>query len=464
MKRLFSFFLSAVMMFCFISFSSSEDVSVSSYNFDLFMHLNIDAFPDDMRSRMEGYAELINMLEFKGNLTFAGDNHSFDLNLEIIPVTNPDASLSFRFFGLPEFVGVSSDLFGEETIWLNNLLLMEFSYKTWNNLQIPLQYIALLYPYVYRSAFAKMASAWKKGIGSPDCDTVISSQSIQGVSSSWSDILQNDSRLIYWIAAVSALSDDHGAMESEFAALPDYLLHRVAEDEDLIVSFDDSSEEWKNRNQEVLFFRTQTENETSWRLTLPETESGYLPRLSFSSVTSEQAVTLKLDGSYRQSDPDQSSRKDGLPVSLLDFSFSVDSFPAVWPCDCSFSAGLYLDSMILPQFYFLCKGSGSEDGAFSVHLLKPSETEASDRTILTCSGTVVPVNASSVPDYSLSELRSHESVFTINDKTMDEFIRRIRRPLFLGLLDFLNEVPPGACRNIMDDLEDYGVLNMLSGE
>ena len=47
---------------------------------------------------------------------------------------------------------------------------------------------------------------------------------------------------------------------------------------------------------------------------------------------------------------------------------------------------------------------------------------------------------------------------------MDEFIRRIRRPLFLGLLDFLNEVPPGACRNIMDDLEDYGVLNMLSGE
>ena len=374
-------------------------------------------------------------------------------------------SLSFRFFGLPEFVGVSSDLFGDETIWLNNLLLMEFSYKTWNNLQIPMQYIALLYPYVYRSAFAQTVNAWNNRIGFPDCNTVISSQAIQEVSSLWSDIMQNDSRLIYWIAAVSALSDDHGAMESEFAALPDYLLHRIADDGDLIVSFDDDSEEWKNRNQEVLFYRSHIGNETVWRLSLPETENGYLPRFSFYSTTSGQAVTLKLDGSYRrQSDPDHSLRKDSLPESLLDFSLSVDSFPSVWPCDSSFSAGLYLDSMILPQFYFLCEGSGSPDGSFSVHLLKPTESEASDRTILTCTGTVVPVVPGAVPDYSLSELRSHESVFTINDKTMDEFVRRIRRPLFLGILDFLNEVPPKACRNIMDDLEDYGVLDMISGE
>ena len=379
MKRLFSFFLSLVMMFCFISFSSSEEADVYSYDFDLFMHLNIEAFPDDMRSRMDGYAELINMLEFKGNLTFTGDRHSFDLNLEIIPLTNPDASLSFRFFGLPEFVGVSSDLFGDETIWLNNLLLMEFSYKTWNNLQIPMQYIALLYPYVYRSAFAQTVNAWNNRIGFPDCNTVISSQAIQEVSSLWSDIMQNDSRLIYWIAAVSALSDDHGAMESEFAALPDYLLHRIADDGDLIVSFDDDSEEWKNRNQEVLFYRSHIGNETVWRLSLPETENGYLPRFSFYSTTSGQAVTLKLDGSYRrQSDPDHSLRKDSLPESLLDFSLSVDSFPSVWPCDSSFSAGLYLDSMILPQFYFLCEGSGSPDGSFSVHLLKPTESEASD--------------------------------------------------------------------------------------
>lgn len=466
MKRLLVFLVALLMLFPIVSssFSESNDSSVCSYDFDLFMHLNADAFPAQIRSRIQGYAELINILEFKGNLTYSPDQRSFDLNLDIIPSTNADAAISFHFFGVPDYIGISSSLFGDETIWLNNYVLMEFAYKTWNNLRIPLQYVALLYPYVTRSAFEQMTDAWHRQIGVPASDTTISIGSLQELSASWNYILQNDSRAIYWIAAVSALTDSPGVLEEEFAGLPDYLLNQVAHNQDLIVTVNDSSEQWKTRGQEVFFDRSGNEQDTSWKLSLPETANGYLPYLSFSSVRSDNTISWNMVGSYRQSGSVSSAAKKNLPDALVDFSVSFDSWPAIWPCDASFSARLYSDSIILPNFLFLCNGTSAADGSFSVRIEKPAESENADNTILTLDGTIVKTIPSSVPDYSLADLRNHESVFNINDKTMDDFIHRIWRPLFLGILDFLNEVPPKACQSIMDDLEDYGVLTMISGE
>ena len=47
---------------------------------------------------------------------------------------------------------------------------------------------------------------------------------------------------------------------------------------------------------------------------------------------------------------------------------------------------------------------------------------------------------------------------------MSDFVHKIGRPLFFGILNFLNEVPARACQSVMDDLEDYGVLDMVLGQ
>ena len=150
MNRLLALFFALVLFCCTAASSFSEDVSfpVYSYDFDLRFHMNADVFPARDRMRMQGYADLLNMIGLKGNLTFCPSNESFDLNAEIIPITNPDASISFRLYGTPKYVGLSSPLLGNETAWFQNPFLMEFAFKTWNNLRIPLQYPALLHPYV----------------------------------------------------------------------------------------------------------------------------------------------------------------------------------------------------------------------------------------------------------------------------------------------------------------------------
>ena len=82
--------------------------------------------------------------------------------------------------------------------------------------------------------------------------------------------------------------------------------------------------------------------------------------------------------------------------------------------------------------------------------------------MFTCSGTCTPALPSFIPNYKAADLIKYTSVFSINDDTLTDFVHAIRRPLFLGILDFLNELPPRACQSVMDDLENYGILDMIS--
>ena len=159
MKRFFALLTALVLFVCMFSASGAEDAEAAySYDFDLRFTMNADPFPARVRSHMQGYADLLNMIELKGNLTCCPADNSIDLTAEIIPVTNPGAAISFRLYGIPEHICLTSPLLGNETVWFQNDGLMEFSFKTWNNLRIPLQYITLLYPYVTENAFSSRSA------------------------------------------------------------------------------------------------------------------------------------------------------------------------------------------------------------------------------------------------------------------------------------------------------------------
>ena len=118
MKRLLGILTALVIIFGTVSYTFAEESgTVVSYDFDLFPHFSAEAFPSGIRSHMQGYADLVNMLEIRGNFTYFSDNDAFELNAEIIPVTNPEASISFRLFGVSENIGLTSPLLGKETVW-----------------------------------------------------------------------------------------------------------------------------------------------------------------------------------------------------------------------------------------------------------------------------------------------------------------------------------------------------------
>ena len=102
-KRFLALLLILVISVSVASSLAEDTASVCSYDFDFRFRMNADVFPARIRSHMQGYADLLNVLELKGNITFSPSTNSMDLNAQIIPVTNPDAAISFRLFEIQRF-------------------------------------------------------------------------------------------------------------------------------------------------------------------------------------------------------------------------------------------------------------------------------------------------------------------------------------------------------------------------
>ena len=466
MKRLLALLLVLVLCLSASGLSvADESPAVYSYDFDLRFHMNADVFPARERNHMQGYADLMNMLELKGNITYCPSTKSFDMNADIIPVTNPEAAISFRLYGTKEYVGLTSPLLGNETICFLNLVMMEFAFKTWSNLHFPLQYLALLYPYVTESAFEGMVSDWTRRFGSICESTDFSPEELSALSADWTSTIHDDSRLKWWVYSLSLPIKNGNVMETELFHAPDFLL-KFADGGGLKVIVDDRSETWTNDHGVVLFSRISENGLTEWSLfpgaesSVTETDNGYLPRIHVRSVTENGLRSFSAEGSYNLSESSSSNRLS-LPESLFSVSLDMNNWPAVWPVNTSFDASLKIGGIIYPNITVSIRGNSTAGGDLSLTLSEPVEENGTEMEVFSCSGTIIPVSTSLVPDYSFDDFRSTLAVFNVNDDLMNDFVRRIRRPLFFGILNFLNELPARACQSVMDDLENYGVLDMV---
>ena len=461
MKRALAFLTVWIIFFsAAIPARGEEEPSVYSYDFDFRFSMNADEFPARSRARMQGYSELLDALELKGNATWCPEYDSFDLNVRIIPVSNPDSSVSFRLFGIPSDICLSSPLLGNETVWFDNFVLMEFAMKAWKNFHIPLQYVALLLPYVTENAFSKLTAVWDQYVGTVTGDTVISARTIQNIAKDWKfQVEDSDTRLGHWILALSSAASDNGVLENEFMNLADYLLNQVTYGGDLQASMSGNTEAWTNEAGETLFTRTVNEGSDHWTLSLPATSSGYVPRISVFSQTTEDFLSLSAEGSYNLT-ADPEVRMSGLPESLLDFSLRLHSWP-LRLFDGDFTGSLKISGLLLPGISLSLHGKVTETGEVSLELYHPVRPGGEVRSVLTCSGTVTPAPVSSVPHYTSADMHRYLRIFGVNDQSLNEFVKKVTRPLFYGMLDFLYELPARGCQSVMDDLEEYGILDML---
>ena len=104
--------------------------------------------------------------------------------------------------------------------------------------------------------------------------------------------------------------------------------------------------------------------------------------------------------------------------------------------------------------------STSADGNISLTLSRPLEDRLSV-PVFSCSGTITPAAYEGKLKFKASSLSKNFNIFSVNDQTLYEFVHRTARPLFTGLLNFLYEIPASSCQSIMDELENYGILELL---
>ena len=289
-----------------VSAFAAEEPEAFSYDFDLTFSLDPGAFRPVARERAEGYAQMLGRLRLKGNVILSPVNDSIELNASLFYKDKPEVSVPFRVYGLSTMLYFTSPAINNEILLFNMPAFMEFAVKTRNNMDVPLPYLAFLYPVTTEFAMSGLANPWYESVGKFTQSGEVTPEQLQEVSESWDWNLQEDEYLLLWIDALANGSESPEAVQAEFANLPFYPAEYVSGGKPLTVEIGQGTETWKNAAGTTLYTSQETENGMSCAFTLPATENRYEPRLFFSRETGANGLSLNLQASYKRphKDPD----------------------------------------------------------------------------------------------------------------------------------------------------------------
>lgn len=277
---------------------AEEQTGVHSWRFDLSFSLNRDAFPPLSQSRAQGYRDLLERLRLQGTVVWVDRGGSLDLNATVFFEDKPDVAVSFRLYGTRERLCLTSPLLNGETVLFNMAAFMEYALKVKSTLNVPLPFLAFLYPYTTEHAFRGPVQAWNKTIRKVKNSRKIPVEKLKKVSALWDEKLQNDQYLNIWINALASGSSAPEAVEMEFFDFPFYFNDYVWAGHRLQVEIGKGTETWKNRQGQVLFTREQTENTDSWTLSLPPSQNRYAPYCSWTRTADGQEWSFTLNASW----------------------------------------------------------------------------------------------------------------------------------------------------------------------
>lgn len=426
--------------------------TVHSYDFDFHFHLESSAFAEEARQRIQGYADLLEILEVKGSWTYCDETRSVDTAFSVIPETNPDAALSFHLYGYPSHIVLSSPLMGNQIIFFNNDALLEFCLKTYEHLGLPLYSLGLMFPYSFEHAFAGIAEAWNEAAGTSGQDRTITADALQVCAETWSDLLENDGDLNDWITAMSLRNEEQEVLRAEMYEAPAYLTEILAEGSDIRIVSDGSEELWTVG--ENIFLRESRQTDAySFETSFPLTQSGFQPVFRFSRHEKEETTEASLLISYL-SEEEEEEPLINLAAQLL--------WPSVWPAESVYDSRITLDSSLLGSLDMLLSISCQQDGSFTLCLSTPADSEMSETVRI--EGILTPREIIAAPSFNIGEILTYVNIFSVNDVTLNEFVHAIARPAVTGALAFLVEVPASAMQSVMDDLTDFGVLGVVLGD
>ncbi len=479
-RRMICIILSLLLLCSVSSASAGKRVRhVHSYDFDLTFSLNAEAFPRALQSRMSGYAALVNRLGIRGNISWTDrKSKAMEINATLYFTDRDSVTYPFRIFGVPVRMFITSSLIQDEVLFLNMPGLMAFSSKARSTLNIPLSYLAILWPYATSHAFKAVTDTWLHSVGSAQESRTVSLESLSDFSIRLEELLLDNQPLQNWIRAVAEGARSQDAVEAVFSDLP-YYYHLITGDRDLAVEISAGSETWKNAGGKTLYSRTETDHSFSMKLSLPAESYGYKPFFSFSRETGDQSVSFDCRASLTRKaasasagenkempgeDEDYEEESDGgqsWPDCLLDVHATGSGIPRALPSDSSFSVTAAINGAVYPNFAFLLQGETKNDGSVTVELYKPSSGDSDPAKIFSCSGTILPGEAKKIPNYRKYDFYKTYNVFSFNEGSLGEFNRNVLPSLVMSILSFVEEAPVSACQSLLDDLTEMGVLDML---
>ena len=419
---------------------AGEDVTGT--RFSLKAQLIPSAFSADSNAQktLSGLAQLLDALTLEGTIdhSFTG---SFDLHAALSLYNLPETRTDLRVFGTDSHWCVQSSLFGNETLMINLLALLEFSIKAYSHLDIPLQRAALLAtPYVHTSAFEALASAWNQVIGAQEGPRTISREEVLSLAAQLAEIAGSDRAFRYWVQAVALESGYDEAIMEIMQALPEWA-EEMIDPSGLVISVKGSTETWRTGSI-TLFTRTVESGLDVWSLTLPPLPGGFTLAAAGQCRGAEQSFTLTIT-------------EEG--DALLNASLQAASLPRALPVSGPFSLTLSLTGAAAGEGTHLVLEGDGDGGQVSLALRQADAATP----MVTLTGQLLPCEPASTPSFTAADTTGI-NLLSLNDTTLAELMGGILEPLARGALPLLVHAPAAGVQSLMDLLSDTGILSMLT--
>ena len=458
MRRLLAVILVLVFLPCAFA-DAEEDLAIFSYDFDLRFHLDAGLFPFRQREHMQGYADLLEMLEFRGNISYCPETDCSDLYIDVIPLTNPKAAISFHIWGIPIMHRVTSALLADKALCFNPGAFLGFSISARESFQVPLPYLILMNPRTTISAFSSLSGIWKDKTGEMEQDGIISVDTLKEIAKAWKTQMESKTKISYWAEALVDPSQDDGLALQDLKDMPQQLLN-VAGNKPLTVMRDNETMTITSDSGFLLWEQIETENTKSYALHIPENAARYFPVFFAREKTEDGRTSFVMNIDWECAE--ETAIKDpatGFAEKRLEFSVTAEGLPTSLPMETQFSGTLTQKGFLLPIFSYLMSGSTTMEGRVQVTISSADKPEAG--MLFSCEGTVTPSTHPEPMAYEWTDLSSDYNILNLSYAAQGEMIDAIKEPLILGMIDFLYELPISSCQSFMDDLENSGVLRTV---
>lgn len=464
-KKILAVVLASILILGLLPGTVAEETKtpvINCYDFDLRFHLEADTFPFRERKYIQGYEELLDAIEFKGNFAYCPETDCMDLHVRVIPDTDPEAALEFRVFGwISNWLNVSSPLMGDKAVCFKPDDMLSFSIRAWDFFQIPLFHFAILSPEILPDAWVELAECWWNETEVME-DNTLTVEAMERIMEELRLQFVDDIRVTKLVDAATKPMADSGLALDEIHRLPD-LLAVAADGQNLTMEKEKTDEmkdvRWLNHRGETIYRSHKTVDTFEEELTLPGSSSNYMPAYSFSSEKTEKEYSFNLDVSWDKV-AEESQENENMPETLLRIKANIDCIPLEFPVDSDFSGRSKVEGIFLPNFDYLIHGVvNGADGALKLTLNNPDKPDMDP--VFTVTGQFTPVSYDGPLEYMIGDIITDYSLFDLTDDTLAELVQTVFPAVMDKVPDFVYAIPTHSVQSILDTLEKYRLLQVL---
>ena len=417
-------------------------------------------------SVMEGILDLLDMLDISGTfLSNSVPGEGFELEANVLLDKDERTRLDFYIYGVPAMFHIVSSLWNQEDIMINAPAMLEYSMKIYNHMDIPLQRIALLYPFVTYDALEPVWNEieWYMRNEGTQEETVgtwqVSPDTVQRLAEKLQDMTYSNRSFRIWLETLASINAYGEKISDLFTQLPAYV---SAQDSSITVQTEENGRSWSIASTDAILLRETTYEDGTYVFTvsLPGFVDGTDLLVDVSSRKANNKTNIHITFSIGEGEH-----------ALLAGGISTSALPASLMVSDPFEINVQLQGPLLESIaWFQVTENGEIDGhsltdnlTFRIEGDRDSiRVMDGDTAVLTMHTALEALENYEEPFHSVYDF-SGLNFFSLYDTTLRDFVSEIRDSVLEKAIPLIVHAPVTTVVSLMDILQDGGVLDLLAG-